>query len=148
MKECLPARRRNAGIRRLCCLEGVEDRCRESRIGVLGGLGEHLLHAGLEVLVGGLLGARSVLVGNEFISLWREERCTLVRPDAPEVPTKPDIEEVRQVGVGDVVVVGRVRRDYALANLGDSSPSISLGGLRLSHFRKILNHFCYPLDRG
>ena len=48
---------------------------------------------------------------HQFLGLGRLEAPEQVRPDAAQRTPQPDVEEVRQVGIADVVVIGRVGAD-------------------------------------
>jgi hypothetical protein len=70
-----------------------------------------LRHAVEEELLGLFLAAVAVRCGDQLFGLRNRERGEEVGKDGPQRPTQPDVEEVRQVGVADVVVVGRVGGD-------------------------------------
>ena len=94
-------------------LEGVVDGDRESRVRLLGEAVHRLRHAVEEERLGLLLAAVAIRRGDQFLGLGHGERGEEVGEDGPQRATQPDVEEVRQVGVADVVVVGRVGGDDA-----------------------------------
>ena len=70
-----------------------------------------LRHAVQEEGLGLLLAAMAVGRSDQLLSLGHGERGEQIGEDGPQRAAQPDIEEVRQVGVADVVVVGRVGGD-------------------------------------
>ena len=72
---------------------------------------EHAPEALLEELLRAVLAVVAVRVGDELLGLRDEHRAQQVGVDAAQRAAQPDVEEVREVGVADVVVVRRVRRD-------------------------------------
>ena len=54
---------------------------------------------------------------DQFLGLGHSERGEEIRKDRLQRTAQPDVEEVRQVGVADVVVVGRVGRDHLVRRL-------------------------------
>jgi len=58
-----------------------------------------------------LLAAVAVGRGDQLLGLGDGERGEEIGEDGPQRATQPDVEEVRKVGVADVVVVGRVGGD-------------------------------------
>ncbi len=78
---------------------------------LLGEAVHRLRHAVEEEGLGLLLAAVAVGRGDQFLGLGHRERGEEIGEDRPQRATQPDIEEVRQIGVADVVVVGRVGRD-------------------------------------
>ena len=58
-----------------------------------------------------LLAAVAIGRGHQFLGLGHSKRGEEVRKDRLQRATQPDVEEVRQVGIADVVVVGWISRD-------------------------------------
>jgi len=76
---------------------------------------------------------------DELFGLRGEDGLEEVWVDAPEGAAEPDVKEVREVGVADVVVVGRVGRDERCSHAvhGD-------GGVKLANTtRPAWEHFRY-----
>ena len=92
-------------------LEGVVDGDREGRVRLLGEAVHRLRHAVEEEGLRLLLAAVAVGRGDQFLGLGHGERGEEVGEDGPQRAAQPDVEEVRQVGVADVVVVGRIGGD-------------------------------------
>jgi hypothetical protein len=92
-------------------LEGVVDGDREGRVRLLGQAVHRLRHAVEEERLGLLLAAVAVGRGDQFLGLGHGQRGEEVGEDGPQRAAQPDVEEVREVGVADVVVVGRVGGD-------------------------------------
>ena len=112
VEEGLPAGAGGAfGAVALGLLEGIIDSDREGRVRLLGEAVHRLGHAVEEERLGLLLAAMAVGSGDQLLGLGHSERGEEVGEDGPQRAAQPDIEEVRQVGVGDVVVVGRVGGD-------------------------------------
>ena len=89
-------------------LEGVVDGDRKGRVRLLGEAVHRLRHAVKEERLRLLLAAVAIRRGNQFFGLGHGERGEEVGEDGLQRAAQPDIEEVRQVGVADVVVVGRI----------------------------------------
>ena len=64
-----------------------------------------------------LLTAMSVGGCNQFLDLGHGERGEQVGKDWPKRAAQPDIEEVREVCVTDVVVVGRISRYNTITSI-------------------------------
>ena len=92
-------------------LEGVVDGDREGRVRLLGEAVHRLRHAVEEERLGLLLAAVAVGRGDQFLGLGHGERGEEVGEDGLQRAAQPDVEEVREVGVADVVVVGRIGGD-------------------------------------
>ena len=92
-------------------LEGVVDGDREGRVRLLGEAVHRLRHAVEEERLGLLLAAVAVWRRDQLLGLGHGERGEEVGKDRPQRAAQPDVEEVRQIGVADVVVVGRISRD-------------------------------------
>jgi hypothetical protein len=92
-------------------LEGVVDRDRKGRVRLFGEAVHRLRHAVQEELLGLFLAAVAVGRGDQFLGLGHGQRGEEVGKDGLERAAQPDVEEVREVGVADVVVVGRVGGD-------------------------------------
>ena len=92
-------------------LEGVVDGDRKGRVRLLGEAVHRLRHAVEEEGLGLLLAAVAVGRGDQFLGLGYGERGEEVGEDGLQRAAQPDVEEVRQVGVADVVVVGWVGGD-------------------------------------
>ena len=95
-------------------LEGVVDGDREGWVRLLGEAVHRLRHAVEEECLGLLLAAVAIGRGDQFLGLRHGERGEEVGEDRLQRAAQPDVEEVRQVGVADVVVVGRVGGDNAV----------------------------------
>ena len=67
-----------------------------------------LRHAIKEEGLGLLLAAVAVRRGNQFLGLGTAQSGEEIGKDWLQRTAQPDVEEVRQVGVADVVVVGRI----------------------------------------
>jgi len=68
----------------------------------------HALH---KEALGGLFAAVAVGGGNQLLSLGSGQRGVEVGKDRSERAEQPDVEEVGQIGIADVVVVGWVGGD-------------------------------------
>ena len=89
-------------------LEGVVDGDREGRVRLLGEAVHRLRHAVEKERLRLLLAAVAIGRGDQLLGLGHGERGEEVGEDRLQRAAQPDVEEVRQVGVADVVVVGRV----------------------------------------
>ena len=89
-------------------LEGVVDGDREGRVRLLGEPVHGLRHAVEKEGLRFLLAAVAIGRGDQFLGLGHGERSEEIRENRLQRAAQPDVEEVRQVGVADVVVVGRV----------------------------------------
>ena len=87
-------------------LEGVVDGDREGRMRLLGEAVHGLRHAVEKESLGLLLAAVAIGCGDQLLGLGHCERGEEVWEDGPQRAAQPDIEEVRQVSVADIVVVG------------------------------------------
>ena len=86
-------------------LEGVVDGDREGRMRLLGESVHRLRHAVEEERLRLLLAAVAIGDGDQFLGLGHGERGEEVREDRLQRAAQPDVEEVRQVGIADIVVV-------------------------------------------
>ena len=68
-------------------------------------------HPGEEECLCGGPAPVAVLESYQLISFRHSQRCEQVREQRLQGPAQPDVEEVRQISVGDVVVVGWIRRN-------------------------------------
>ena len=93
---------------RLRLLEGVVDGDREGRVRLFHETAHRLSHAVEEEGLGGVLTSVAVGRSHQFFGLRHGQRREQVREHRLQGAAQPDIEEVRQIGVADVVVVGRV----------------------------------------
>ena len=109
IEEGLPARagcaQSSPGLR---LLEGVVDGDREAGVRLFGKTLHRLFHAVEEEGVRLFLAPVPVWSGYQFFGLRDGERGEEIGKDWTERAAQPDVEEVREVGVADVVVVGRV----------------------------------------
>ena len=80
----------------------------KGRVRLLGEPVHRLRHAVEEERLRLLLAAVAVGRGHQFLGLGHGERGEEVGEDGLQRAAQPDVKEVRQVGVADVVVVGRV----------------------------------------
>ena len=78
---------------------------------LLGEAVHRLRHAVEEERLRLLLAAVAIGRSDQFLGLGHGERGEEVREDRLQRAAQPDVEEVRQVGVADVVVVGRIGGD-------------------------------------
>ena len=92
-------------------LEGVVDGDREGWMRLLGEAVHRLCHAVKKERLRLLLAAVAVGRGDQFLGLGHGERGEEIGEDGLQRTAQPDVEEVRQIGIADVVVVGRVSRD-------------------------------------
>ena len=92
-------------------LEGVVDGDRKGRVRLLGEAVHRLRHAVEEERLGLLLAAVAVGRGDQLLGLGHGERGEEVGEDGLQRAAQPDVEEVRQIGVADVVVVGWIGGD-------------------------------------
>ena len=107
-------------------LEGVVDRDRESRVRLLGEAVHRLRHAVEEERLGLLLAAVAVRRGDQFLGLGHGERGEQIREDLPKRAAQPNVEEVRQIRVADVVVVRWVGGNRLSEPM--TASGVSLGG--------------------
>ena len=125
VEEGLPARAGGAVCAvALGLLEGVVDGDWEGRVRLLGEAVHRLRHAIEKEGLCLLLAAVAIGAGDQFLGLGYGERGEEVGEDGPQRAAQPDVEEVRQVGVADVVVVGRVG--------GDDLAAVITTGLRIA----------------
>jgi hypothetical protein len=89
-------------------LEGVVDGDREGRMGLNRQVVQRACHALQKESLGGLFAAVAVGCGDQLLRFGRGQGGVEVGEDRSERATQPDVEEVRQVGVADVVVVRRI----------------------------------------
>jgi hypothetical protein len=89
---------------------------------------ESLLKTFLEEPPGLLsIAAEAIRAGNELLRLRREDCAKQVRVYGGGTPAEPDVEEVREIGVADVVVVGRISKNKRARNRpGSARPHIQL----------------------
>ena len=112
VEECLPAGAGSAFVAvALGLLEGVVDGDREGRVRLLGEAVHRLRHAVEEECLRLLLAAVTVGRSDQLLGLGYGERGEEVGEDGLQRAAQPDVEEVGEVGVADVVVVGRVGGD-------------------------------------
>ena len=83
----------------------------KGRVRLLGEPVHRLRHAVQEKRLGLLLAAVAIGRGDQFLGLGYGERGEEVGEDRLQRAAQPDVEEVRQVGVADIVVVGWVGGD-------------------------------------
>ena len=95
----------DAGLR---LLEGVVDRHRVVRVGAPTGVGEDGAEAVLEEVPRPVPAAVTVLVGDQLLGLGDEHGGEEGGVDVLEGASQPDVEEVGEVGVADIVVVRRI----------------------------------------
>ena len=115
-----PARRHRPLLRGLRLLEGVVDRGREA----VGARAVHVAHGAADAVreepLRLLPAAVAVGVRHEFPVLRREDAAEQVEMDASERAAQPD--EIRQIRIADIVVIGRVGRyDRAIGIMRFSS---------------------------
>ena len=96
---------------------------------LLGQAVHRLRHAIEEERLGLLLAAMAIGRSHQLLGLGHSQRGEEVREDGLQRAAQPDVEEVRKVGVANVVVVGRVGRD-------DPAIAEELRGMRL-HSRHV-----------
>ena len=97
-------------------LEGVEDGDRDVWGGDLAHPGESCAEPVFEMGFSlGLVATEPVRGRHELGGLRSHKRPEEIRVDRAERAAQPDVEEVGEVRVADVVVVGRIRRDHAWA---------------------------------
>ena len=89
-------------------LEGVVDGDREAGVGLSSKTLHRLSHPGQKKGLRLLLVPMPVWSGDQFFGLRHGERGEQVREYRFQGAAQPDIEEIGQVGVADVVVVGRI----------------------------------------
>ena len=107
-------------------LEGVVDRDRKGRMRLLSETMHRLCHAVEEKCLGLLLAAVAIRRGDQFLGLRHGERSEKFRKDGPQRTAQPDIEEIRQVGVANVVVVRRIGGDELCSEITLSDVCVSL----------------------
>ena len=108
----LPACRGGAAVTlRLGLFEGVVDGYGEGRMRRGGNSSESATHAFYKESFCVLLSAVTVRSGDQLLVLGHDERGEKVGKDRSKRPPQPDVEEVGQVGIADIVVVRRVGRD-------------------------------------
>src|SRR5262245_32333247 len=108
----VPASRHDGLISRLGLLKGIEERQWVPRILRLA----HSFECIAKSLFEKLLRSRAVPVEpirgcDEFLRLRRQQRAEKIGINRVQRPAEPEVEEIREVGVADVVVVRRVCRN-------------------------------------
>ena len=93
-------------------LESVVDGDRKGGVGLHGQVVQRAGHAFHEEALGGLFAAVTVGGGDQLFRLRRSDGGVEVGKDRSERAAQPDVEEVGQVGVADVVVVGWVSGNH------------------------------------
>ena len=93
-------------------LEGVVDGDREAGMRLFGKTLHRLPHPGQKKGLRLFLVPMPVRSGNQFLGLGDSQRGKEVGKDWTERAAQPDVEEVREVRVSNVVVVGRVGRNH------------------------------------
>ena len=78
---------------------------------LLGEVVHRLRHAVQEERFGLLLAAVPIGSGDQFFGFGHSNRREKVGKDRTQESTQPDVEEIGQIGVADVVVVGRIGGD-------------------------------------
>ena len=66
--------------------------------------------------LGGILAAMAVGCGHEFLVLGGKHPSEQIGPYIAQRAAMPDVEEVGEIGVADVVVVGRICRDDGIVH--------------------------------
>ena len=89
-------------------LEGVVDRDRERTMRLFGDVVHGRGHAIEEELLRAFLAAVAIRRGDQLFSLGHGDGGEQRREGAAQRAAQPDIEEIRQVGIADVVVVRRI----------------------------------------
>ena len=89
-------------------LKRVVDRDRKGRMRMFGEPMHRLRHTVEEECLRLLLAAVTVGRGDQFLGFGHGQCSEEVREDGLQGAAQPDVEEIRQVGVADVVVVRRV----------------------------------------
>jgi hypothetical protein len=89
-------------------LEGVVDGDRKGRVRLRARLCMAAVMPSRKNTSACLLAAVAVGRGNQFFGLGHGQRGVQLGEDRPQAAAQPDVEEVGQVGVADVVVVRRV----------------------------------------
>ena len=102
-------------------LECIIDRDWEGRMGLLRQPVHGAGHAIHEEGFGSFLAAVTVGCGHQFFSLGYSQCGEQTREYWPQRAAQPDVEEVGEVSVADIVVVGRISRNDLL--IADSSAS-------------------------
>ena len=93
-------------------------------------VGKRLAHACHEESLGGILSAVTVRGSHQLLVLRHQHTAEELRPDVPQRPAQPDIEEIREIGIADVVVVGRIGGNYGSFQGTCSTGSVLLNDLR------------------
>jgi hypothetical protein len=110
-------------------LEGIVDGERKARVHLLAQGGERLPEPALEVLLGLLFFAAEPLGRRgEFLSLRDQQRAEQIRIQIPDGAAEPDVEKVRERGVADVVVVGRIGGDQEVFDAVGAGGGVDLAG--------------------
>ena len=73
---------------------------------LLGETVHRLRHAIKEERLRLFLAAMPIGRSDQFLGLWHRERGEEIREERLQRAPQPDVEEVRQIGVADIVVVG------------------------------------------
>ena len=116
-----------AGIRRavgtvaFCLLKGVVDGDRKGRMRLFGKSVHGLRHAVEEEGLGLLLAAMAIGRGHQFLGFGHGERGKKIGKDWLQRAAQPDVEEIRQVSVADVVVVRWIGGDKLVRRLRSAS---------------------------
>ena len=97
-------------------LEGVVDGDWESRVRLLGEAVHRLRHAVEEERLRLLLAAVAVGRSDQLLGLGHGERGEEVGEDGLQRAAQPDVEEIRQVSVANVVVVWRIGGDDSVVD--------------------------------
>src|ERR1700730_10670159 len=84
-----------------------------------------LRHAAEEEGLGLLLAAVTIRVSNQFLGLWDGDRSKEIWKDWLQRSAQPDVEEVRKIGVANVVVVWCICRN-TLADAESLYASVTL----------------------
>ncbi|EEF27749.1 conserved hypothetical protein [Ricinus communis] len=108
-EECLPTGVARSDVRGVRLLEGVINRGREGRVRVVGHAAHRMGHAGEKKLLSRFLSAVAIRRGHQLFGFRNGDGREQRRKDGAQGPPQPDVKEIRQVGVADVVVVRRVR---------------------------------------
>ena len=128
VEQRLPARRRGPVVVGVGLLERVVDGDREVGERGLASAREHAPEAVLEERLRAVLAVVAVRVGDELLGLRHEHRAQQVGVHAAQRAAQPDVEEVGEVGVADVVVVGRVRGDEPRIDVDSRSLAVRRSG--------------------
>ena len=92
-------------------LEGVVDGDWEGRVRLLGKAVHRLRHAVEKERLCLFLAAVAVGRSDQLLGLWHGQRGEEVGEDRLQRAAQPDVEEVREIGIADVVVVGWIGGD-------------------------------------